>query len=96
MRRNVAASGESDVGMERAQIWFEANGEDRFLDPFMELKEMRMTGADTDPDNFWSAFAGESSKPDERQEEGFPGNGAKFFAKFFPGLSRNASEEAES
>src|SRR5438067_5931663 len=81
--------------MECAQIWLETGGEDGFLDALVQLKQMRMAGADTDPDDLRPAFARESSKTGERQEERFPGNRAQLFRQALLSFARNISEEAK-
>src|SRR5689334_17127338 len=82
--------------MERSQVGFEPDGEDCFLDALVQLEQMRMTGADADPDYFRPAFSGERSEADERQEKRFPGNGSEFFRKRFLNFGPDISEKGES
>lgn len=93
--RYVAAAREGDVGMERAEVGFETGSEQRFLDSFVELEQMRMAAADSDPEDFRPAFAGECSETDEREEEASPRNFSQFFRKRFLGFWRHVPEESE-
>jgi len=95
LRRNVAAAAEGDVRMKRAQVGFEADGEKSFLDAFVELEQMRMAAAHTDPDYFRPAFGWKSSEADEREKERFPRNGSESFRKCFLSFSRDVSKERE-
>src|SRR5204862_3211966 len=95
LRRHITASRKSHVGMECAQIRLEAGGEDGFLDAFMQLEQMRMAGADSDPNDLRPALARKSSETNERKEERFPGDGAEFFRKRFLRFRGNAPEKTQ-
>src|SRR4051812_19312836 len=82
--------------MERAQVGFEARREKSFLDAFVELKQMRMAAAHTDPDYFRPAFGWKSSDTDERQEKRFPRNGSEFLRKCLLSFGRDISKKGES
>ena len=69
LRRNIAAACERHVRMKGAQVRFESNGQQSFLDALVQLEQMRMAGADADPDYFRPAFARECSEPGERKEK---------------------------
>src|SRR5437764_8247417 len=82
--------------MERAEVGLEPGGECRFLHALVQLEQMRVAGADSDPDDFRPAFARKSSETDQRKKECFPGNGAKFFRECFLNLRRNLTKKSES
>ena len=69
MRRNIAAPRECDVRVERTEIRLEPNGEKRFLNALVELKQMRMAGADADPDDLRPALGRERSNTGHRKKE---------------------------
>src|SRR5258708_4464052 len=89
LRGNVAATGKGDMGMERAQIGLETRGERGFLHAFVQLKQMRMAGADTDPNNFRPTFTGKCSQADDRKEKGFPGDRSQLSHQAFLSFARN-------
>jgi len=67
---NVSAARERDVWMPRTQVGIEANGERRFLNTFVELKEMRVASADTDPNNFHLTLRWKRADTLDRKEKG--------------------------
>ena len=95
LRRYIAAASEGDVRMERAQVRLEAGGEDGFLDAFVQLKQMRMAGAHSEPDNFWPAFAWKSSQTNKWQEERFPRDRLQLFHEGRLSFARHVAEEAQ-
>src|SRR6266404_2970243 len=56
---------------------------------------MRMTGADTDPDNFRPTLAGKCSQADKGKEKGFPGNRAQLFHQSLLSFARHVSEKTQ-
>src|SRR3954463_9239561 len=94
LRRNVAAAGQRHVRMERAQVGLETGGEERFLDAFVKLEQMRMAGPDSDPDDLGPAFARKCSEADERKEKSFPGNRPELFRKRFLSVRRDVAKKS--
>ena len=66
---NVPATRKRDVGMPRAQIGFQSDGERGFLHSLVKLKQMRMARADANPDYFHNALCG-GKVPRARKREG--------------------------
>ena len=60
---------ERDVRMPRTQISFESDGQRCILYSFVKLKEMRMSFADADPDDFRRALRWKRSNPLNRQKK---------------------------
>ena len=86
---------ERDVRMPGAQIRFQSNGEGGFLRALVQLKKMRMTCADTDPDNLWHASWRKCSDAFDWQNEGAKLNGAEFFAQGKIHIRSHVRKEAE-
>lgn len=81
--------------MPRAEIGFEPDSEGRILNTFVKLKEMRMSFADADPDNFRRAFGGKCSHAFDRQKEGAKLNRVEFFLKLRIDILRHFAKETE-
>ena len=94
-RRNITATRERYVRMERAQIGLEAGGECGFLHALVQLKKMRMPPAHAEPENIRPAFAGKCAEADKRKEKRLPGDGGKICAKLFLRLGGNVPEKTE-
>ena len=62
-------SRERKVRMPRAQVRFQSDRKRRFLNPFVKLKKMRMTGTDSDPDYFRGSFWRKCSNSFDRQKK---------------------------
>ena len=67
--------------MPRAQIGFQSNRKRGFLNPFVKLKKMRMTSANTDPNYFGRAFGRKGPDTFDWQEERAKLNRLEFFAQ---------------
>ena len=93
---DVAASGECDVGMKWAKFRFQAALKRRFLDALVKLKQMRMPGANTDPDNFGMSFGWKFSEASNRKEKRPKLNRAQLFAQAKLDLLRHTIEKSES
>lgn len=91
---NIAAAGESDVWMKRALLGFKTRLERGFLHALVNLEEMRMTGADSDPDDFRRTFRGKFSETENRKEKCFELDRAEFFAQPKINIFRHAFEKA--
>jgi len=78
------------------QVRFECDGEGSFLHAFVELKQVRMTRADTDPDNFRRTFRWKFSKAFDREKERAELDRAEFFAQGKIDIFRHIGEETES
>ena len=65
----AVTTGERDVRMPGAEIGFEPDRQSCILHPFPKLKEMRMTVADADPDDFRRTFRGKCSNPLNREKK---------------------------
>lgn len=92
---NIAATGKCDVRMKRADLRFETTLERCFLHALVKLKQMRMTSADADPDDFGRAFGWKFSKANDRKKERFKLNGAQSFAQTKLDRLRHVIEKAE-
>jgi hypothetical protein len=82
--------------MPRAQIRLQSNRERCFLDAFVELKKMWMTGANADPDYFHYPFGWKCSDSVDRQEEGMKFDRFEFFAQRKINILRHVGKKAES
>lgn len=83
------------MGMPWPQLRFKSHLERSFLNTFVELKEMRMTGADANPDYLHDAFWRKSSNSFNRQEERAKFNRLEFFAQAELDVLRHAWEKTE-
>jgi len=84
------------VRVPRAQIRFQSNRERRFLDAFVKLKKMWMTGANADPDYLHHAFRRKCSDSFDWQEEGVKFDCLEFFAQSKIDILRYVGKKAES
>ena len=82
--------------MERPQIGIESRAERSFLNTPVQLKKMRMAGADAGPENVWRAFAGKLSEARNRKKECLPRESAEVSFQRLFGLVRNVAEKTES
>ena len=80
---NLATACKRDVRVPRAKFGFEPSGERCFLDAFVDLKQVWMSGADTDPNDFGRTFRRERAGADDREEKGVELNGLELFAQNF-------------
>ena len=77
------------------QLRFQSHLERGFLNPFVQLKEMRMTGTDANPNYLHDTFWRKSSDSFYRQEERAKFNRLEFFAQAELDLLRDAREKTE-
>lgn len=82
--------------MPGAQIRFLPNGQSGFLHPLVQLKKMRMTRADTNPNNFCRAFWRKCSNTLDWQKESAKLNCPKFFTQRKIDIVPHVREKAES
>ena len=82
--------------MPRTQIRKQPDRERSFLDPFVQLKKMRMTRADSDPDYFYHAFRRKCSDSFDWQDEGVKFDRLEFFAQSKIDILRYVGKKAES
>jgi len=81
--------------MPRAQIRFEANSERSFLDAFVKLKKMWMTGPNADPDYFHHPFRWKCPDSFDRQKEYAKFDCLEFFAQRKINILRDVGKKAE-
>ena len=67
------------MGMPRPQIRLETHREGCFLNALVNLKQMRMSGADAHPNNFYQPFGRKRSHSFNRKEECAKFNRFEFF-----------------
>lgn len=79
--RNIAATCEREMRVPRAQFWFDTDLERCFLNTFVQLKKMRMSRTDPDPNNFYLPSWRKCSNVFDWQEECAKLNRFEFFAK---------------
>jgi hypothetical protein len=94
-RRNTLATRERDVRVPRSQIRFESRAEHGVGDSFVQLEEMRMPRADSDPDDFRSAFCRKSAESGNREEERRKADGEQISAQFFLRLALDVAKKSE-
>jgi hypothetical protein len=70
LARNVAAAPQCDVGVPGSKFRFQSRRQGCFLNAFVNLKQMRMTCADADPDDLRRALWRESPCADQGQKKG--------------------------
>ena len=92
---NVTATGEGDVWMKRPQLGLEPRVERGFLHAFVQLKKMRMPGADPNPKNVRAPFTGKSAEAGNGKEERFPRDGFQILLERLFHIARNVAEKAE-
>lgn len=68
--------------MPGTQVSVQPNCQSRFLHALVKLKQMRMAGANPDPDYFDHSFRWESAKAFHRQEKAAELDCAEFFAQY--------------
>jgi hypothetical protein len=66
---NIVATRERDMRVPGTQVGFESDGEGDVLHSFVQLKEMRVPLADTDPDDLHRTFRWERPDPGDGQKE---------------------------
>src|SRR6266487_3666767 len=77
------------------KLGLQPNCERAFLHALVDLEQMRVRLADTDPDNFRSAFCRERSDADDGQKECAEFDRAEFFAQRKLDVVCNIVEESE-
>lgn len=82
--------------MPRTQIRKQPDRERRFLDAFVKLKKMWMTGANANPDYLHRAFRRKCSDSFDWQEEGVKFDCLEFFAQSKIDILRYVGKKAES
>ena len=91
----ILTTREGDVRMPRAKVRFETGRERGVGNALVELEEMRMTCADTKPDDFRAAFCRENSKSTERKKKRAELNREQVFAQFCFDAGFDVSEKAQ-
>src|SRR6516162_9870995 len=81
--------------MPRTQLRLDPCGERGFLHAFVDLKQMRVRFADTDPDNLRSTFCRKGSDTSNRQKERAELDRSKFFTQREINILRHIGEERE-
>src|SRR6266436_9790173 len=92
---DIPAAGDRDVRMPRAQLRLDPRRERGFLHAFVDLKQMRVRSADTDPDNFRSTFCRKHPDTSNGQKERAELDHAKFFTQREINGLRHITEERE-
>ena len=95
LRRNILATREGQVRMPGSQIGLEPGGECGVGHLFVQLKEVRMTVANPEPENFRPPFRRKSAEPVQRKKERTEMDGAKVDAQFFLRFRIDVAEEGE-
>jgi len=82
--------------MPGAQVCFRPDGESGFLHALVELKQMRMTRADANPNDFRRTFRWKFAEAFDREKERAELDRAEFFAQGKIDIFRHIGEETES
>jgi hypothetical protein len=91
----AATTRERDVGMPRAQIGKESDGQCRILDPFVKLKKMWMTLSNADPDDFLGTFRWKRPNALKGKKERAELDRAQIFAQCTIDMFRYVGKETE-
>src|ERR1700758_3414297 len=81
LRRDVSAARNRNMRMPGTKLRLQPGGQRSFMHALVDLEEMRMRLADTDPDNFRSTFCRERSDADNRQKKRAKLDCDEFFAQ---------------
>ena len=81
--------------MPRTKLWLQSDLERGFLNTFVELKQMRMTRADSDPDYFDRAFWRKGSNFLDGQKKRAKLDPLQFFAKRNIDIIGNVGKKTE-
>ena len=92
---DILATRQGDMRVPRSQVGIEARREGGVGHALVELKEMRMPLADTDPDDFWPALRRESSNLAQWQEEGADMDVCETNPQFLFRFGLHAAEESK-
>lgn len=92
---NIPAAREGDVWMKRAQVGLEPRVDGGFLHTFVQLKKMRMAGADPNPKNVRAPFAGKGAEARNGKEERFPRDDFQILLERLFHIARNVAEKTE-
>ena len=92
----TVTSREGDVRMPRSQIGKQPDSERGFLDAFVQLKEVWMACANTDPNNLDHAFGRKCSNSFDRQKERTKFNRLEFFAQSKIDIVGDVGKKSES
>lgn len=92
---NVMAARQRKVRVPRSQIGFQSDAERRFLDAFMNLKEVRVPPTDADPDNLNHASWRKCSNAFDWQKKRAKLDRREFFPQSKIDIVRHVREKTE-
>ena len=92
---HVLAAGKRDVRMPRAQIRLDPGGQSGVRHSFVQLKKMRMSAANANPDDVRPASRRESAESVKRQEERSKMNREQLRAQFLLRLGGDAPQKSQ-
>ena len=92
---DILTTGQGDVRMPRAKIRFKAGGERGVRHAFVQLKKMRMSVTDPEPNNLRTAFRREGSDPVERKKKARESNCEQLGTQPLFRLRRHISEKGQ-
>jgi hypothetical protein len=95
LRCNISAARNRDMRMPGTKLRLQSNGERGFMDALVDLEQMRVRLANTDPDDFRSAFCRERSDAHNRQKKRAKLNCIESFAQREINFVGNTAEESE-
>ena len=95
LRRNILATRNGYVRMPRTKLRLKAGSERGFLHALVNLKQVRVSFTDADPDYFQRTFCRKCSDANNRQKEGTELDYAEFFMQHKIGFIRDFTEETE-
>ncbi len=92
---DILAASERDMRMPGAKIRLQPGNERGVLHTFMQLKEMRVRFADTDPNYFWPALGRKNSNPGDREKKWSDSNRGERLAEFRLGIGIHIAKKAQ-
>jgi len=95
LRGNILAARQRDVRMPRAEIRLYPGGQSGVRDSFVQLKKMRMSATDSNPNDVRPASRREGADAVKRQEEGSKLNRAQMRAQFLLCLGGDAAKKSQ-
>jgi hypothetical protein len=95
LRGNILAASERNVRMPRTQIRLDPGGQSGVSNSFVQLKKMRMSAANANPDDLGRAFRREGADTVKRQEERSKMNREQLRAQFLLRLGGDAAQKSQ-
>lgn len=92
---DLATTRERNVRMPRTQLWLEPGGKGRLLHAFVDLKEMRMTSTNSDPEDFRGTFCWKCAKTEYQQKECAELDQTELFSKSGIQFGRHVAEKTK-